>query len=78
MAAFRLEVDAQDCIVIAFITDEDGTEHDYEFEYDPTSGEWEFEDRDILAEDYGGLWVDEFEEAVDELIEAALENSLST
>ena len=78
MAVFRLEVDAQDSIVIALITDEDGTEHDYEFEFDPTSGTWDFDERDMLLEDYGDLWVDEFEEAVEEVIEAVLENTMST
>ena len=78
MAVFRLEVDAQDCIVIALITDEDGTEHDYEFEFDPTSGTWDFDEREMLLEDYGDLWVDEFEEAVEEVTEAVLENTMST
>lgn len=78
MADFRLEVDTQDCIVIALITDEDGTEHDYEFEFDPTFGTWDFDERQMLEEDYGDLWVDEFEEAVKEVIDAVLQNSMST
>jgi len=73
MASFRCELDAPNNIVLVMVTEDDGSEHDYQFDFDPRSGRYEFSERDLLERDFGEEWVDEMESAVQKLIEQALE-----
>ena len=73
MASFRCELDSSNNIVLVMVTEDDGSEHDYQFDFDPRSGRYEFSERDLLERDFGEEWVDEMEEAVKELIGKALE-----
>ena len=75
MATFRCELDAPNNIVLVMVTEDDGSEHDYQFDFDPRSGRYEFSERDLLERDFGEEWVDEMEEAVRELIEQAVSES---
>lgn len=75
MANFRLELDAPNNIVLVMVTEDDGSEHDYQFDFDPRSGRYEFSERDLLERDFGEEWVDEMEEALKVMIEKALEES---
>jgi hypothetical protein len=68
MADFRLELDAPNNIVLVMVTEDDGSEHDYQFDFDPRSGRWEFSERDLLERDFGTEWVDEMEQAIEEAI----------
>ena len=43
---------------------DDGSEHDYQFDFDPKSGRWEFSERDLLERDFGEEWCDELEAEV--------------
>ena len=71
MASFRCELDASNNIVLVMVTEDDGSEHDYQFDFDPRSGRYEFSERDLLERDFGEEWVDEMEAAVKELIDKA-------
>ena len=73
MADFRLELDAPNNIVLVMVTEDDGSEHDYQFDFDPNTGRWEFAERDILERDFGDDWVDDFEHAVEKMIKGAVE-----
>jgi len=72
MATFRCELDAPNHIVLVMVTEDDGSEHDYQFDFDARSGRYEFSERDLLERDFGEEWVDEMEAAVVELIEKAV------
>lgn len=72
MASFRLELDEPNNIVLVMVTEDDGSEHDYQFDFDPRSGRYEFSERDLLERDFGAEWVDEMEAAVKGMIEKAL------
>ncbi len=72
MASFRLELDAPNNIVLVMVTEDDGSEHDYQFDFDPRSGRYEFSERDLLERDFGTEWVDEMEAAVRKAIERAV------
>ncbi len=72
MAEYRIELDEPNNIVMVMVTEDDGSEHDYQFDFDPTSGRWEFAERDLLERDFGEDWVEEFEEAVEGAIKDAI------
>jgi len=72
VASFRLELDAPNNIVLVMVTEDDGSEHDYQFDFDPRSGRWEFSERDLLARDFGDDWADEMEQAIDSTIKKAV------
>jgi hypothetical protein len=72
MASFRLELDEPRNIVMVMVTEDDGSEHDYQFDFDPRTGRWEFAERDILETDFGEEWVEEFYEAVDGCIKGVV------
>jgi hypothetical protein len=69
MAEFRLELDEPNNIVLVMVTEDDGSEHDYQFDFDPRSGRWEFGERDLLERDFGEEWVEEMEQAVESTIQ---------
>jgi hypothetical protein len=69
MATFRCELDLPNNIVMVMVTEDDGSEHDYQFDFDPRSGRYEFSEREILERDFGSEWVEEMENAVKGLIE---------
>jgi hypothetical protein len=75
MADFRPELDAPNNIVLVMVTEEDGSEHDYQFDFDPKSGRYEFAERDLLERDFGEEWVQEMEDEIERLIAKALESS---
>lgn len=77
MASYTAELDKANNIIIVVVVEDDGSEHDYQFDYDPRSGRWEFAERDLLERDFGDEWVDEMEEEVQGLIDKALEESKS-
>ena len=54
MASFRVELDAPNNIVLVMVTEDDGSEHDYQFDFDPRSGRFEFSERDL--HDIGLSW----------------------
>ena len=72
MADFRLELDAPNNIVLVMVTEDDGSEHDYQFDFDAKTGRWEFAERDILERDFGDDWVEEFEDAIQKMITGAV------
>jgi hypothetical protein len=72
MANFRLELDAPNNIVMVMVVEEDGSEHDYQFDFDPRSGRWEFAERDLLERDFGEDWVEDFEDQVETMIQGAV------
>jgi hypothetical protein len=72
MASFRCELDAPNNIVLVMVTEDDGSEHEYQFDFDPRSGRYEFSERDLLERDFGEEWVEEMEAAVKELIDKAV------
>jgi hypothetical protein len=72
MASFRAELDKDSSIVLVMVTEDDGSEHDYQFDFDPKSGRYEFSERDLLERDFGEEWVDEMESAIEKLIAKAL------
>jgi hypothetical protein len=72
MATFRCELDASNNIVMVMVTEDDGSEHDYQFDFDPRSGRYEFSERDLLERDFGADWVDELERQVRKLIDQAV------
>ncbi len=72
MASFTAELDRENSIVQVVVTEDDGSEHDYQFDFDPRTGRWEFSERDLLERDFGEEWVEELEGEVARLIEVAL------
>lgn len=75
MADFRLELDEPNNIVLVMVTEDDGSEHDYQFDFDPRSGRWEFGERDLLERDFGEEWVDEMEEAIQSAIQGVVDRN---
>ncbi|QDU65035.1 hypothetical protein [Engelhardtia mirabilis] len=75
MAEFRLELDEPNNIVLVMVTEDDGSEHDYQFDFDPRSGRWEFGERDLLERDFGEEWVDEMEGAVEAAIKSVVDKN---
>jgi len=75
MASFRLELDEPNNIVLVMVTEDDGSEHDYQFDFDPRSGRWEFSEKDLLERDFGEDWVEEMESAIQTAIEQAVAKS---
>ncbi|MCA8981047.1 MAG: hypothetical protein H6831_16440 [Planctomycetes bacterium] len=73
MADYRIELDAPNNIVMVMVTEDDGSEHDYQFDFDPRSGRWEFAERELLERDFGDEWVEEFVEAIEEVIQDAID-----
>ena len=72
MATFRVELDAPNHIVLVMVTEDDGSEHDYQFDFDPRSGRYEFSERDLLERDFGEKWVMEMETEIRRLIGKAV------
>ena len=72
MASFRAELDEPNNIVLVMVTEDDGSEHDYQFDFDPRSGRWEFSERDLLERDFGADWADEMEQAIEATIRGAV------
>ena len=72
MENVRFELDAPNNIVMVMVTEDDGSEHDYQFDFDPRTGRWEFAERDLLERDFGEEWVEEFEEKVEAMIQEAV------
>jgi hypothetical protein len=72
MASFRLELDEPNNIVLVMVTEDDGSEHDYQFDFDPRSGRWEFSERELLKRDFGEDWVEQMESAIQTTIEQAV------
>ena len=72
MADFRLELDAPNNIVMVTVTENDGSEHDYQFDFDARTGRWEFAERDLLERDFGEEWTEGFEDAVEKMIAVAV------
>ena len=72
MATFRCELDAPNNIVLVMVVEDDGSEHDYQFDFDPRSGRYEFSERDLLERDFGEEWVDDMEGSVKKLIDQAV------
>jgi hypothetical protein len=72
MASFKTELDPGSSIVLVVITEDDGSDHDYQFDFDPKTGRWEFAERDLLERDFGEEWVDEMVESVQTLIDGAV------
>ncbi len=72
MPSYTAELDRSNNIVIVVVTEDDGSDHDYQFDFDPKSGRWEFAERELLERDFGEEWVEELEEEVAGLIKKAL------
>ena len=72
MASFRAELDEPNNIVLVMVTEDDGSEHDYQFDFDPRSGRYEFAEKDLLERDFGEEWVEEMETEVQRLISEAV------
>jgi len=72
MASFRVELDAPNNIVLVMVTEDDGSEHDYQFDFDPRSGRFEFSERDLLERDFGAEFVDDMENQVRGTIQRAI------
>jgi len=72
MASFRAELDEPNNIVLVMVTEDDGSEHDYQFDFDPRSGRYEFAEKDLLERDFGEEWVAEMEDEVRRLIAEAV------
>ena len=72
MATFRCELDSPNNIVMVMVTEDDGSEHDYQFDFDPRSGRYEFAERDLLERDFGVEWVDDLERQVRKMIDQAV------
>lgn len=73
MASYTAELDSSSNIVQVVVTEDDGSEHDYQFDFDPRTGRWEFSERDLLERDFGEDWVDELEEEIERLIEQGVD-----
>lgn len=74
MASFRAELDTDSHIVLVMVTEDDGSEHDYQFDFDPRTGRWEFAERDLLERDFGEEWVDEMEEEIERLVKEGMQD----
>ena len=74
MADWRAELDTASNIVLVMVTEDDGSEHDYQFDFDPRTGRWEFAERDLLERDFGEEWVDELEEEIEGLIKKGMKS----
>ena len=72
MASFTTELDQDSHIVLVIVTEDEGSNHDYQFDFDPNTGRWEFAERDLLDRYFGEEWVDKMETAVQELIDRAV------
>jgi len=72
MASFRVELDAPNHIVLVMVTEDDGSEHDYQFDFDPRSGRYEFSEKDLLERDFGTEWVEDMDQRIRETIQRAL------
>jgi hypothetical protein len=72
MASFRVELDAPNNIVLVMVAEDDGSEHDYQFDFDPRSGRYEFSERDLLERDFGEEWVEDMDNQVRAMIQKAL------
>jgi len=72
MASFRAELDEPNNIVLVMVIEDDGSEHDYQFDFDPRSGRYEFAEKDLLERDFGEEWVAEMEDEVRRLIQLAV------
>ena len=73
MASWRAELDDKSHIVLVMVTEDDGSEHDYQFDFDPRSGRYEFSEKDLLERDFGEEWVAEMEGEVQRLIQRAVQ-----
>ena len=72
MASWNAELDQASNIVLVVVTEDDGSDHDYQFDFDPKTGRWEFAERDLLERDFGEEWVEEFEESIRKMIQGAV------
>jgi len=72
MASFRVELDAPNHIVLVMVIEDDGSEHDYQFDFDPRSGRYEFSEFDLLERDFGREWVEDMDRQIRETIQRAL------
>ncbi len=68
MASWKAELDRLSSIVLIVVTEDDGSDHDYQFDFAPATGRWEFAERDLLERDFGEEWVDGLEEEIERLI----------
>ncbi|MEM6671452.1 MAG: hypothetical protein AAF726_01330 [Planctomycetota bacterium] len=73
MATFAAELDSGSNIVQVVVTEDDGSEHDYQFDFDPRTGRWEFSERDLLERDFGEEWVEDLETEIERLIEEGVD-----
>ena len=48
--AYRFPNAHKKAVVMSY---DDGSEHDYQFDFDPKTGRWEFAERDLLERDFG-------------------------
>ena len=72
MATFRVELDAPSNIVLVMVTEDDGSEHDYQFDFDPRSGRYEFSEWDLLERDFGSDFVQRMDDEIRNTIQRAL------
>lgn len=72
MPSYRFELDKPNSIVMVMVTEDDGSEHDFQFDFEPKSGRWEFSERFLLERDYGEEFVDEMEADVQRTIDEAV------
>lgn len=72
MADYRVELDEPNHIVLVMVTEDDGSEHDYQFDFDPRTGRWEFAERDLLERDFGEEWVDEMQGSIQRAIDGVV------
>lgn len=72
MASFRAELDTDNNIVYVVVTEDDGSDHDYQFDFDAKSGRYEFSEKDLLERDFGEEWVEEMEAEIERLIQKAM------
>ena len=75
MASFRVELDAPNHIVLVMVTEDDGSEHDYQFDFDPRSGRYEFSEWVLLERDFGREWVEDLDNQIRETIQKSLASS---
>lgn len=72
MASWTADLDRASNIILVVVTEDDGSDHDYQFDFDPDTGRWEFAERDLLERDFGADWVDELEAEIERLIRLGL------
>jgi hypothetical protein len=75
MATYRLTVDNVSHIVMVVVLEDDGSEHDYQFDFDPSSGRFEFSEWDLLERDFGEEWVEEMDQAIRDAITGSIGTS---